>query len=512
MDKRTRLVYGVLAAVWTLMIAWQVVEHVRVKRGAKVALINRAKDISDTVGVVLKTQRHVITKERLESALSSLVKPDELNAVALLNVDGVKLASAGPPIDLQQQGLLPTGEHWGTRTVALMNLVDLGTNILSEPETMIVVPREELFRNRSGTNRSGPPPGRPPWNPPPPRPADITHTSDGTNLNETVANSGSVSNGLALRPPPPRRRFGRPPWMTDEEYNTLIAKQGVHRFVIVMSTQPMRASTSHDLWLRAIISALASISVVGLGLAWSNLVKSSELEVRLVRAAELNTRLREMSLAAAGLAHETKNPLNIIRGLAQIISKQQDASPEIRKKTQGIIEEADRVTSQVNEFINFSRPRQLKPVAVSLNSAVGEVVRALGPDLEEKQIRLQVQNDLPTIEADEQQLRQALFNLLINAIQAVDRGGEIQVSSSRRNGHQAVLELRDNGPGVPSEHRSDVFKPYFTTNQKGTGLGLAVVQQIILAHGWEIECLPNEPRGAVFQISHLRLATNTPPV
>jgi signal transduction histidine kinase len=296
--------------------------------------------------------------------------------------------------------------------------------------------------------------------------------------------------------------------MTDDEYNTLLAKKGVHRFLIVMSTQSMRAATSHDLWLRMIIGALASISVVGLGLAWSNLVKSSELEVRLVRAAELNTRLREMSLAAAGLAHETKNPLNIIRGLAQMISKQDDASPEIRKKTRGIVEEADRVTSQVNEFINFSRPRQLKPAPVALSSAVGEVVRALGPDLEEKEIRLQVQNELPVIEADEQQLRQALFNLLINAIQAVERGGEIQVAGARRNSNTAVLELRDNGPGVPPEHRIDVFKPYFTTNQKGTGLGLAVVQQIVLAHGWEIECLGNEPRGALFRISHLRLATS----
>ena len=295
--------------------------------------------------------------------------------------------------------------------------------------------------------------------------------------------------------------------MSKEEYETLIKKKGVHRFVIVLSTEPMRAAASHDLWLRLIISSLASISVVGLGLAWSNLVKSSELEVRLVRAAELNTRLREMSLAAAGLAHETKNPLNIIRGLAQIISKQEDASAEIRTKTRGIIDEADRVTGQVNEFINFSRPRQLKPAPVALNSAVAEVVRALGPDLEEKAIHFQVQPDLPAIEADEQQLRQALFNLLINAIQAAAKGGEILISGAKRNSSGAFFEIRDNGPGVPPDRRTEIFRPYFTTQTKGTGLGLAVVQQIVLAHGWEVECLANEPRGAVFRISHLKLAS-----
>jgi two-component system nitrogen regulation sensor histidine kinase NtrY len=84
---------------------------------------------------------------------------------------------------------------------------------------------------------------------------------------------------------------------------------------------------------------------------------------------------------------------------------------------------------------------------------------------------------------------------------------EIQLATLKLDSATIALDIRDNGPGVPPEHRQDIFKPYFTTNQKGTGLGLAVVQQIVLAHGWEIQCLPNEPRGAIFRISHIRLAT-----
>ena len=91
------------------------------------------------------------------------------------------------------------------------------------------------------------------------------------------------------------------------------------------------------------------------------------------------------------------------------------------------------------------------------------------------------------------------------ATQAVAEGGQIQIVT-RRNGAGAVIEICDDGPGVPPERRQEIFKPYFTTHQKGTGLGLAVVQQIVLAHGWEIECLANEPRGAVFRISRLRPA------
>ena len=255
--------------------------------------------------------------------------------------------------------------------------------------------------------------------------------------------------------------------------------------------------------------ALATISVVGLGLAWRNLGRSSELQIRLVRASELNSHLKEMNLAAAGLAHETRNPLNIIRGLAQMISSQPDASPEIRGKTRDIMDETDRVTAQLNEFINYSRPREVRRSAVALGLRRGRSrARAELRHRGEKSSTCEVQSDLPRIEADEQLLRQALFNLLLNAIQAVERGGEIHVACRKAPANDAVLEIRDNGPGVPPEQRTEIFKPYFTTHQNGTGLGLAVVQQIVLAHGWEIECLSNEPRGAVFRITHLRLAGN----
>jgi signal transduction histidine kinase len=294
--------------------------------------------------------------------------------------------------------------------------------------------------------------------------------------------------------------------MDDKEYQSLLEKRAVHDLVLAMSTESFQAASTRDLWLRSIILILATFSVVGSGLAWRNLAKSSELQIRLVRASELNTHLKEMNLAAAGLAHETRNPLNIIRGLAQMISKQPDTAPAIQAKSREIIDEADKVAAQLNEFINYSRPREVHRSVLALGSVVSEVVRALNYDLEEKKTRLQIKGEQLSIEADEQLLRQALFNLLLNAIQAIDEGGEIQVVAEKRSPSEAVLELRDNGPGVPPERRTEIFKPYFTTQKNGTGLGLAVVQQIVLAHGWEIECFPNEPHGAIFRIAHLKLA------
>ncbi|MSU57230.1 MAG: hypothetical protein EXS35_03445 [Pedosphaera sp.] len=510
MNLRGRFVYGVLLAVWVLILGWQIAEHRRVHNAAQVALVNRAKDISTTLGIVLRSQRRfgVISKDRLESALNELLNPEELKAVAMLNATGDVVASAGLPIDLALKGLVPTGEHWGERTVTLVNLVDLGPNMTSEFEGTnppIVLPP----RDRSQTNRPPPTPraegerGWPEGEREPPAPGSnpaltFTNADGSTNPPRTRGRRGGGGGGES------RMTFGRPFWMSEAEYKTAIEKQGVHSFVVVLSTGTLEATSERDLWTRLFISLLATISVVGFGVAWRNLASTSDLEVRLVRAAEVNTRLKEMNFAAAGLAHETKNPLNIIRGLAQMIFKQESASEEIRQKSRDIVDEADRVTAQVNDFINYSRPREVRRASVPLNSAVGEVVRALGHDLEDKAIKLTVAENLPVIEADEQLFRQALFNLLLNATQAVERGGQINVSAFRNGTMETVLEIWDNGPGVPAENRTDIFKPYFTTTQKGTGLGLAVVQQIVLAHGWEIECSANEPRGAVFRISHLK--------
>jgi signal transduction histidine kinase len=179
---------------------------------------------------------------------------------------------------------------------------------------------------------------------------------------------------------------------------------------------------------------------------------------------------------------------------------------EIQEKSRAIVNEADKVTAQLNEFINYSRPREVRRSKIALNSAINEVVRTLAHDIEEKKLRVETGGDTVAIEADEQLLRQVLFNLLLNGIQAVGENGRLQISTRCLSADEAAFEVRDDGPGVPPEHRQEIFKPYFTTNQTGTGLGLAVVQQIILAHGWEIQCLANEPKGALFRITHLKIA------
>jgi signal transduction histidine kinase len=300
------------------------------------------------------------------------------------------------------------------------------------------------------------------------------------------------------------RAFGRPPWLTQTQFEELQRKQGLHGFVLVLSSDAVRAETGRDLWLRVIIGAIALAAAIGAALAWRSMENSTRLQMRLLRAHEMNTHLQELNLAAAGLAHETRNPLNIVRGLAQMIARREDTPEEVRERSGQITEEVDRVTGRLNEFINYSRPPEPRPSATRLKTVVADVERALGSDFSDKGLQFEWVGPDLTVEADESLLRQVLFNMLLNAVQAVPDGGLVRVSVANGNHGEASLAVEDNGPGVPDEFREEIFRPYFTTNSHGTGLGLAVVNQIVLAHRWEIGYVRNEMGGASFRVSGLK--------
>jgi signal transduction histidine kinase len=503
---RNQLVSGLLLAIWLLVAGWQVTEHQRVVEAAKSDLRHRSREIASTLSAVTRALRFrgAIFQERLDPVLNELASArtnvlagtGQLLAIGLLNSEGETVAAAGET-NLLSQGSTAESERWGDASVTFVLPVE-GVSVTPEGATnnpTVVLPTFRDFTNAFPHD----PRNLPPTNPPP------------TNANGQVDAPPPPPPGENDRPPGgerPRNR-NRPSWMrwmSEADFKALAAKRELHGLVLVMSTQPVISAETYDLRVRAVIMILATISALGTGLAWRNQAKSSELQLRLVRASELNSHLKEMNLAAAGLAHETRNPLNIIRGLAQMLSKQDDAPPATRQKSREIIDEADRVTAQLNEFINYAKPREVRRVPLALPSVIAEVAHTLNYDLEEKHIRLQTTAEPAlTIEADEQLFRQTLFNLLLNAIQAVEPNGEIQVVASRTSPVEAALEIRDNGPGVAAGNENDIFKPYFTTHQRGTGLGLAVVKQIALAHGWDIGYAPNSPRGAVFRISHLKL-------
>jgi signal transduction histidine kinase len=508
------LIYGLLLGFWALVVAWQVEEHHRVVEAAKSDLRHRSHEIASTLSTVTRVLRFrgATPQERLDPVLNELVNnrtnelasSTRLLSVGLLNTNGDIIVAVGDT-NLLSREILAERERWSDRYVTFIWPVDsagVSPEGVTNNPTVVLPPFRSMTNDMRGGDRNFQRPEPPPDGQP------------STNGFENASTNGG---------PPPDNGFGRPhegmhrpPWMrgmSDADFKTLVATHELHGLVLAMSTENYRAVCIHDLWLRLVTVLFAGMAAIGAGLALRNVSKTADLQIRLVRASELNSHLKEMNLAAAGLAHETRNPLNIIRGLAQMLSKQTDAPPDIREKTRVIMDETDKVTAQLTEFINYSRPREVRRSKVGLDSAVAEVLRTLNHDLEEKKLRVETGGLIASggspalaIEADEQLLRQVLFNLLINAIQAVGEGGQIQIHAQRDSAAEASLEIRDDGPGVPPENRQEIFKPYFTTNQKGTGLGLAVVQQIILAHGWEIQCLGNAPKGAIFRITHLKLA------
>lgn len=523
LKRHGKLVYGLLGAVWLLVAGWQVEEHLRVMAAARNDLRIRSHEIASTLSAVTRALRFrgAIFQERLDPVLNELVNnptnlivnSSGLLAVGLLNPAGAPVVTAGDT-NLLSRAVLTEREHWARDYVTFVlpiagASVNQGGGTNAERST-VVLPSFREMTNAAARGREfrrrGPRPGetnrfegRPGHFPSPPTNA----------AGQVQAPPPPPPNGE--RPPEERRHFHRhrPPWMrwmTEAEFRALTAKRELHGLVLAMSTENCRATDVSDWWLRVIIAFFAGISALGAGLAWRNTGRTAELQIRLVRASELNSHLKELNLAAAGLAHETRNPLNLIRGQAQMISRLPDATAEVREKSKVIVDETDKVTAQLTEFINYSRPREVRRTRVALTGACREIIRTLGYDIEEKHLRVEVGGDPLAIEADEQLLRQVLFNLLINAVQSVGDGGEIKIQVQRTGPAGAALSIRDNGPGVPPENRQEIFKPYFTTHQKGTGLGLAVVQQIVLAHGWEIVCLPNEPHGAEFRITHLKVA------
>jgi signal transduction histidine kinase len=513
-NRRQKLAAGLLAAAWLLVVGWQVEEHLRVVEAAKTDLRNRSREIASTLSAVTRALRFrgTIFQERLEPVLNELVSSHTnsfvssggLLAIGLLNTEGDPVVAVGDT-NLISRELLADRERWSGDSVTFV-LPVAGASVSPEGATnsaTVVLPSfrnltNDLSRRRDFSAREVLPGS-----------TNIFSFSS-TNFPPSKNAAGEIE---MPAPPPetggPRGGNRRPPWMrwmNENEFKVFTAKRELHGLVLAMSTGNYRALCTHDLWLRGVIVFFAGVSALGAGLAWRNLRRTSELQIRLVRASELNSHLKEMNLAAAGLAHETRNPLNLIRGQAQMIARLPDVSPDVREKSQIIVDETDKVTAQLTEFINYSRPREVRRTKIVLTAACSEIVRTLSYDIEDKKLRVEVTGEPLLIEADEQLLRQVLFNLLINATQAVGTGGQIIIEVRRVNAAAATLEVRDDGPGVLAENRREIFKPYFTTHQQGTGLGLAIVSQIVLAHGWEITCLPNDPHGAIFRLTHLKVA------
>jgi two-component system sensor histidine kinase HydH len=216
---------------------------------------------------------------------------------------------------------------------------------------------------------------------------------------------------------------------------------------------------------------------------------------RLEENVRRNERLAAIGRLAAGVAHEIRNPLSSIRGFAQYLRHVLAEKPDARQYADVIIREMDRINRVVSDLLTFARPRRLAPRPADVRELVDHVVRLVEADAAARHIAIQkrVAPDTRTAVLDAAQMTQALLNLALNALQAVDEEGTIIIGARRRS-DGIHFWVEDDGPGIPAEARDKVFDPFFTSRETGSGLGLAIVHKIAENHGGEV-CIDSPAGG-----------------
>lgn len=214
---------------------------------------------------------------------------------------------------------------------------------------------------------------------------------------------------------------------------------------------------------------------------------------------------------AAGLAHEIKNPLASLSGSIQILKEEVNFDPVHEKLMRIVLRETDRLSSLINNFLLFAKPPAGRTAIIDLEYAVLETVSAfeneIGTD-HDITILKKITGGV-WIEMDPAHLRQILWNLLLNAVEAVGENGRIQVRVDPVKYKYALIKIRDDGKGIPKEMFQSIFDPFITTKPKGTGLGLSIVHRLVEFYDSRLEVDSELGRGAEFT---LRLRRVDPPV
>lgn len=205
---------------------------------------------------------------------------------------------------------------------------------------------------------------------------------------------------------------------------------------------------------------------------------------------------------AAGIAHEVRNPLSSIKGFATYFAGLFDEGSENQKAAKVMISETERLNRVISELLEFTRPSDFKLEKADMNVVLDTVSRLLQQDAISKGIEIvtQVDQGLPQIQLDADRIVQALLNIGLNGIQAMESGGQLSINV-RASGSSVLITVSDTGVGIPEENKANIFDPYFTTKNKGTGLGLAVVRKIVEGHGGSVDISSLEGKGTTFTIS-----------
>ena len=209
-----------------------------------------------------------------------------------------------------------------------------------------------------------------------------------------------------------------------------------------------------------------------------------------------------MGRSIAAVAHDMKTPLTLIGGFSRQILKKMDDKDPAREKLALIIKETDRIESMTKDMLDFSKPLNLNMIQGKFDTIVQDSLTKLEEATLRHNVAIEYSShpDVDNISVDTLRLEQVIINLVLNAIESSPEGGTVAVTLFRST-EGLLLDVSDNGCGIPFEERQKVFDPFFTTKKEGTGLGLPIVKKIVEAHGWSLQILDNDYGGTIFRIN-----------
>jgi signal transduction histidine kinase len=292
-----------------------------------------------------------------------------------------------------------------------------------------------------------------------------------------------------------------------------MAGQRSGQIVIGLSTEYLDALSSKlrtdIIWRSALFLFVAILIISGILINQNYKLLTREYknikdEVRRLEADRaLSAKLAAMGELASGVAHEIRNPLNaigvIIQRLRREFAPQRDEA-EYRELVDIIQKETDRINESVKQFLTLARPPMLNKTRANLNDCIMSVAAMYEPCAREKKCGLTVATgDIPDIEIDTELCHQAAVNLFDNALSAVGPSGRIAVRTFRED-NSCIIEVADNGVGIPDDKKERVFDLYYTTKATGTGMGLPTVLRIVKEHGGRVVVLDNPGGGTIVRL------------
>lgn len=260
---------------------------------------------------------------------------------------------------------------------------------------------------------------------------------------------------------------------------------------------------------RVIVMSLVTMSILftilSLIVVRANRIMAERAEERLRLEEQLGEaqRLASLGKMVAAVSHEIKNPLGIVRSTAEILGNRiSKVAPGNEKLATIIVEETSRLDGIVREFLDFARPRDIRKSAGSLNAVIDRLLRFMEPELQQKrvEVRTHLAEDLPDILFDSEQIYQVVLNIVINAIQAMPEGGQLTLTTGAQEG-SAVLEVSDTGLGIAPEKAEQIFAPFFTDKNRGTGLGLTIAKNIVDKHQGTLTVTSTPGEGSTFRMT-----------